>query len=319
MGDARETSSTHRADSWPALRSDEWADTRDTLHMWTQILGKIRMAQSPMLNHWWQVPLYLTARGLSTSTFAGGPDAGLLDMELDLVEHELRVRSTTGGASTVPLAPKSVAQFYDETLAALSRLGLDVEIWATPNEVEDPIPFAEDERHASYDAASVETFWRQLVSTHRVMSEFRSPFIGKASPPNFFWGGFDMVVTVFSGRPAPTWTGTPLHVPVSVMVEAESHESSNAGFWPGGGEEGFFYAYAYPQPDGYAQHPVSPQGAHYDTDLGEFVLPYAAVRTAEDPDAALLSFYRSTYEAAADLADWDRTALETTWPGGHHL
>ncbi|MDM8084994.1 DUF5996 family protein [Cellulomonas cellasea] len=300
------------SDAWPTLRADAWADTRDTLHMWTQIIGKVRMEQSPMLNHWWQVPLYVTARGLSTSAFANG--SHLVDIEFDFVEHELRARSTDGRSSSVSLAPKSVAQFYDEALAALARIGLDAHISTVPNEVENQVPYPQDEHHASYDAGAVETFWRQLVAAHQVMSEFRSPFIGKASPVNFFWGGFDMVVTVFSGRPAPTWTGTPLNVPASVMAEAESHQNSNAGFWPGGGEEGQFYAYSYPEPPGYADQPVEPAGAHYDHSAGEFLLPYAAVRDAPDPAAALLAFYDSTYRAAADLADWDRQALETTWP-----
>ncbi|MCC2318136.1 DUF5996 family protein [Cellulomonas chengniuliangii] len=298
--------------AWPALRADAWADTRDTLHLWTQIVGKVRLAQEPMLNHWWQTPFYVTARGLTTSAFANGSE--LVDVELDFVEHELRARSTDGRASSVSLAPKSVAQFYDETLEALRRIGLDARIDPVPREVETQVPFPQDEHHASYDAGAVEAFWRQLIAAHRVMRRFRSPFIGKASPVHFFWGGFDLVVTVFSGRPAPIWTGTPLHVSASVMAEAESHENSNAGFWPGGDGEGQFYAYAYPEPAGYPDRPVLPEGAHYDPDLREFLLPYEAVRSAPDPDAALLAFYRTTYDAAAELAGWDRAALETAWP-----
>ena len=297
-----------RAVAWPALRVDEWTDTRDTLHMGCQIVGKIRLAQAPMVNHWWQVPLYVSTRGLSTSAIPHG--SGLFDIEFDFFDHVLRLRSSSGGQRRVALEPKSVAEFYSEVMAALRELDLDVSIWASPVEVERAIPFAEDSEHAAYNPDHTHRFWGQLSAAHRVMTQFRSRFIGKVSPVHFFWGAMDLACTRFSGRTAPRHPGGIPNVGDWVMVEAYSHELSSCGFWPGGSSEGSFYSYAYPGPAGYADHSVRPEAAAYSTDLGEFLLPYEAVRTAEDPERTLLEFLQTSYDAAADLADWDRGALE---------
>ncbi|GAA0537457.1 hypothetical protein GCM10011581_44260 [Saccharopolyspora subtropica] len=294
--------------TWPGLAVEEWADTRDTLHMWMQLVGKIRLAQAPMVNHWWQVPLYVTPRGLSTSAIPHG--ARLFDMEFDFLDHRLHLRSSNGDRRHVDLEPKSVAAFYGETMAALAELDLDVSIHARPVEVERAIPFADDTEHASYDPDSVHRFWRQLVAAHRVISRFRGRFIGKASPVHFFWGAMDLACTRFSGRTAPRHPGGAPNCGDWVMVEAYSHALSSCGFWPGGSSEGTFYSYAYPEPAGYAEHPVRPAEARYSTDLGEFVLPYAAVRTSGDPEGTLLEFLQTTYEAAAEAGGWDREALE---------
>ena len=295
-------------ETWPALRVEDWAATRDTLHMWTQIVGKIRLAQAPMVNHWWQVPLYVSPRGLSTSAIPHG--SGLFDIEFDFIDHQLYIRSSTGQQKSMYLEPKSVAAFYAETMAALRALDLDVTISPSPVEVERAIPFAEDTEHASYAPEHAQKFWRQLVAAHRVMSLFRARFIGKTSPVHFFWGAMDMACTRFSGRTAPPHPGGAPNCGDWVMVEGYSHELASCGFWPGGSAEGTFYAYAYPEPDGYAQHPVQPKEAFYDTNIQEFLLPYEAVRTAQDPDAMLLEFLQTTYQAAADNAGWDRHALE---------
>jgi hypothetical protein len=298
------------AQSWPELTLSAWDDTRVTFHMWTQIVGKIRLALEPMVNHWWQVPLYVTARGLTTSLMHAGTMG--LEIEFDLVDHVLEARTSDGGRGQVSLEPRSVASFYQATMAVLEDLGVRVTILPRPVEVVEAIPFAEDEQHHSYDAAAVHRFWMALVQAHQVMSRFRGRFVGKASPVHLFWGGLDLAVTRFSGRQAPRYPGGVPHCADWVMELAYSHEVSSCGFWPGGSAEGSFYSYAYPQPDGFSAWPVTPEAAHYDTDLGEFLLPYQAVRTAEDPDALLLSFFESTYEAAADLAGWDRAFLEVT-------
>jgi hypothetical protein len=293
---------------WPELRVQDWAATKDTLHMWTQIIGKIRLAQAPMINHWWQTTLYVTPRGLSTSSIPYGHR--LFDIEFDFLEHQLRIRSSDGGSQLVALEPKSVAVFYAETTAALRALDLDVAIRPVPTEVEDAIPFAEDTEHASYDASAVQLFRQQLMQAHRVMTTFRSGFIGKVSPVHFFWGGFDLACTRFSGRSAPPHPGGAPNCPDWVMVEAYSRELSSCGFWPGGSDEGSFYTYAYPEPAGFSETAVTPTAAYYDAGLGLFLLPYQAVRTADDPDRALLGFLQSTYAGAAEAGGWDRTALE---------
>ena len=297
--------------AWPELPLAGWQDTRDTLHLWTQIVGKVRLALEPMVNHWWQVPLYVSARGLTTSLMHAGPTG--LEIEFDLIDHVLALRTSNGRSSHVMLEPRSVASFYEATMAALRELGVPVTIFARPVEVVEAIPFAQDEQHRSYDGEAVHRFWMALVQAHRVMARFRGRFAGKVSPVHFFWGGADLAVTRFSGRKAPKHPGLVPNCADWVMELAYSHEVSSCGFWPGGSVEGAFYSYAYPQPDGYAAWPVTPDAAYYDNDFGEFLLPYAAVRTAEDPDALLLSFFESTYEAAANLAGWDRAALETGW------
>jgi uncharacterized protein DUF5996 len=294
---------------WPALRLEEWAATRDTLHMWLQIVGKVKLAKAPMVNHWWQITLYPTPRGLTTGVIPDGATA--FEIAFDFCDHELKIELEGGERRTVALEPKSVAKFYSETLAALGELGIDVAIWTKPVEVERAIPFERDEEHAAYDPDQAQRFWRQLLQADRVLKEFRGRFIGKVSPVHLFWGGLDLAVTRFSGRPAPRHPGGAPNVGDWVMVEAYSHEVSSAGFWPGGGgEEGAFYSYAYPIPDGFGDYTVAPAAAFYSDELGEFLLPYEAVRTAPDPDAALLEFLQTTYEATAELGQWDRRALE---------
>ncbi|MPZ98760.1 MAG: hypothetical protein GEU80_05355 [Dehalococcoidia bacterium] len=294
---------------WPALLVEEWVDTRDTLHIWTQIIGKIRLEVAPMINHWWQVPLYVSTRGLTTSPMPFGTRT--FEMHFDFCDHQLHIDTSDPDRRSIPLEPKPVATFYEETMAALAQLGIHVDILARPVEVEPAIPFAEDYQHASYDPDAAHRFWRQLVQADRVMTDFRSRYIGKASPVHFFWGSFDLAVTRFSGRSAPRHPGGSPNVADWVMEQAYSHELSSAGFWPGGSAEGAFYAYAYPAPDGFAAQPVSPRDAHYDPDLREFLLPHESVRTAGDPDAALMAFLQSTYEAVAELGRWDRSGLET--------
>ncbi|WP_250038291.1 DUF5996 family protein [Paractinoplanes maris] len=289
---------------WPRLRVADWADTRDTLHMWTQIVGKVRMAYAPAVNHWWHVTLYPTARGLSTSAVPHG--GGVFDIEFDFLEHQLHLRTSDGGSRDITLEPKSVATFYAETLEALAALGLEPAIHPVPNEVESAIPFADDHEHKTYDGQAAQQFWRQLLQAERVLGRFRSEFVGKASPVHFFWGAMDLAYTRFSGRIAPPHPGGAPNCPPWVMREGYSHELASFGFWPGGGAEGAFYAYAYPEPPGYAER----TSAFYDKALQECVLPYETVADAADPDAVLTEFLRSTYRAAADLADWDRPALE---------
>ncbi|MDP2710541.1 MAG: DUF5996 family protein [Solirubrobacteraceae bacterium] len=301
-----DSSRTH--EPWPALRVEDWTDTRATLHMWLQIVGKLRLAGAPMINHWWQTTLYVTPRGLTTGSIPDGTRTYSID--LDFHDHELRVDADDGARGRVALEPKSVASFYAELMGTLRELGIETTITPTPNEVEPAIPFAQDEQHASYDADAVHLFWRQLVQADRVLQRFRGRYAGKVSPVHFFWGAIDLAVTRFSGRHAPRHPGGAPNCGDWVMVEGYSHELSSCGFWPGGGEEGAFYAYAYPEPDGFQEHPVTPEQAFYSSEAGQYLLPYEAVRTAADPDATLLGFLQSTYEAAAANADWDRASLE---------
>ena len=291
-------------DSWPSLAVADWTDSRDTFHMFTQIVGKIRLKCEPMVNHWWQVPLYVSARGLTTGSMPYAGDA--FDMEFDLVDHVLRIRRSDGRSAEVTLRAMPVAEFYAATKAALAEVGIDVPIVARPNEVDPAIPFADDFGHASYDPAAVHAFWLQLVQAQRVLTDFRAGFGGKVSPVHFFWGAIDLAVTRFSGRPAPQHPGGVPNCPDHVMIEGYSHAISSAGFWPGGGAEGAFYSYAYPAPEGFSDAPV-PAPAYFDHALGEFILPYEAVRTAADPDALVRDFLAATYEAAASLGRWDRS------------
>jgi hypothetical protein len=293
---------------WPSLRVDDWTDTRETLHMWTQIVGKVRMVKAPMLNHWWQVPLYVTPRGLTTGSVPDG--SRTFEMEFDFHAHGLTIRTDGGEERTVALEPKPVAQFYAETMSALEELGIEAPIWPVPVEVEEAIPFAEDHTHVSYDPDAAHRFWGQLVQADRVLRRFRARYTGKVSPVHVFWGALDMACTRFSGRRAPRHPGGAPNCGDWVMVEGYSHELSSAGFWPGGGGEGHFYAYAYPEPGGFADWPVAPADAFYSAEAGQFLLGYEQVRTAADPDAALLDFFQSTYEAAAEAGGWDRAALE---------
>ncbi len=293
---------------WPELRVSDWNDTLATFHLWTQVIGKIRMALTPPLNHWWHVTLYVSSRGLTTSMM---PATGCgLEIEFDFVDQVLDFRTTDGRRRQLTLAPHTVADFYAATMHTLDELGVHVTISASPNELVDAIPFARDTTHGTYDGDAVRRFWLQLVNTHRVMSQFRTGFIGKSSPIHFFWGAADLALTRFSGRRAPKHPGGVPNCPDYVQDIAYSHEVSSCGFWPGGAQEGAFYAYAYPTPDGYADRAAAPEDAYFDHDLGEFLLPYEVVRSARDPDAALLSFFESTYAIAADLARWNRAELE---------
>jgi hypothetical protein len=293
---------------WPDLPIAAWPDTRDTLHLWTQVVGKLRLALAPMVNHWWQVPLYVTCRGLTTSPMPCG--TRMVQVDFDFISHRLLILTSDGREESFPLRSCTVADFHAEVIGRLRALGIEVRIWTTPVELEHPIPFEADREHAAYDPEYAHRFWRVLAQADRVMGAFRAPFLGKVSPVHFFWGSFDLAVTRFSGRPAPRHPGAP-NVADRVTREAYSHEVSSCGFWPGGaGFDAVFYAYAYPQPPGFAEAAVRPAAASFSRDLGEFVLPYDALRRAEAPDAALLDFLQSTYEAAADLAGWDRAALE---------
>ena len=295
---------------WTSLSYETIRPTAETLHLWTQVVGKIRLAQTPWLNHGWHVTLRVSARGLITPLIPHGDHA--LTLEFDFVAHELVVRVTDGGERRIDLASGSVAAFYIQVLDALTALGVPVAIDRTPNELADPTPFPEDTAMRVYDPAVARELWRALVQIDRVFHRFRTRFLGKCSPVHMFWGSFDLAVTRFSGRRAPPHPGGIPHLPDAVTREAYSHEVSSAGFWPGGGgvDEPCFYAYAYPTPAGFADAAVSPAAARFEPALGEFVLPYEAIRTADDPDEALLAFLQSTYAAAADLAGWDRAALE---------
>ncbi|GAO40289.1 hypothetical protein SCH01S_45_01330 [Sphingomonas changbaiensis NBRC 104936] len=294
---------------WPELDFADWQDTAETLQLWTQIVGKVRLALTPWLNHGWQVPLYVSARGLTTSLIPAGALA--VDIEFDFIDHRLVCRSSGGDVQSFALRPIPVAQFYDEVMAALAALGVEVSIYAVPNEVADPIPFRKDDVHASYDADAARRFWQALVRVDRVLRLFRSGFIGKASPVHLFWGSFDLAVTRFSGRKAPMHPGGVPGLPDRVTREAYSHEVSSAGFWPGNGAfpHAAFYSYAYPEPPAFRDRPM-PGGAAYDETLGEFVLRYDAVRRAPEPEAVLLEFLEASYAAAADCGRWDRAALE---------
>lgn len=309
MSDARQPlSSETEGDLWPSLPLEAWQDTYATLHRWTQIIGKIRMKLSPMVNHWWHVPLYVTSRGLTTSPMPYGPH--ICQIDLDFISHEMIITSDSGDRRSVALVSRSVADFYAETLSTLKSLGINVRIWTTPVEIADRTLFEQDRVHASYDPEYAHRFWKVLVRVDRVLKEFRGRFIGKASPAHFFWGSFDLAVTRFSGRRAPVHLGAP-YVGRQVMIEAYSHEVSSCGFWPGAGlGMPAYYAYAYPEPEGFKDYPVKPAEAYYHKGMGEFILPYDAVRTAPAPDANLLSFLESTYEAAAIHGKWDRASVE---------
>ena len=302
---------SHDAELWPDIPLAAWRDTFATLHLWTQMVGKVRLVNTPWLNHSWHATLYVTARGLTTSPI---PYEGrTFELEFDFTAHRLDLRSSDGRRDEVPLRPQTVATFHGLLMDALRRLDLHVRITSKPSEIVDPIPFAQDEVHRSYDAEYVHRFWQALVQADRVFKIFRSRFIGKASPVHYFWGAGDLAVTRFSGRRAPQHPGGIPNLPDWVTREAYSHEVSSCGFWPGGGAIDYpaFYSYAYPPPAGFAEALVGPEGAFYSKDYGEFILPYDRVARAASPDETLLEFLQSTYEAAATLAAWDRSALES--------
>jgi hypothetical protein len=300
------------AQVWPSLPLDEWKDTYATLHMWTQIVGKTRLALCPKENHWWHVALYVTARGLTTLPIPHGTT--VFEVEFDFIDHRLMILASDGRRRQIQLGPRSVAEFYREYTAALDDLGLSVRFRPVPDEVEHPIPFPEDREHVSYDSEYANRFWRVLLQADRLLKRFRGGFLGKSSPVHFFWGSFDLALTRFSGRPAPTHPATS-----RMMQEATSHEEISVGFWPGSGSvpEPAFYAYAAPEPPGFAAAPVRPPEAGYRREISNFVLPYERVRTGAAPDDMVLDFFQSTYAAAADLGRWDRAALERPpgeWP-----
>jgi hypothetical protein len=295
---------------WPELPYAQWRDTQATLQLWTQIVGKIRLAQTPWLNHSWHVTLYVTSRGLTTSPIPHGGRS--FEIEFDFIAQQLVINVSDGGSRTIALEPRTVADFHTAVTTALNELGVPVRINEYPCEIAGATRFSEDRLHSAYDGERALRFWRALVQIDRVFKQFRTGFIGKASPVHFFWGSFDLAVTRFSGRRAPPFTGTAPGLDAAVMQEAYSHEVSSAGFWPGGNgiDYAAFYSYAYPTPAQFKNCPVKPDGASFNDTLGEFLLPYDTVRESADPDAALLSFLQSTYEAAAIAAKWDRTALE---------
>jgi Family of unknown function (DUF5996) len=295
---------TDLPECWPSLPLESWEDTRATLHMWTQIVGKVRLALTPLVNHWWNVPLYVSARGLTTSSMSY--EKMVFELEFDFVDHQLVFKNSDGSVKTLPLASRSVADFYKEFMSMLGAQDIPVKIWKMPVEIPNPIPFDQDQVHASYDPEAVRKFWRILASSNAVFQDFRSRFIGKSSPVHFFWGSFDLAVTRFSGRPAPERPGAD-----RITKEAYSHEVSSVGFWPGSGDvkEPAFYSYASPEPEGFKKYRARPDAASYRKDLGEFLLPYESVRHASSPTTALLDFCQTTYEAATQ-AKWDRPALE---------
>ena len=303
-------SENDREHFWPALPFAGWQTTAETLHMWTQIIGKIRLALSPWINHSWHVALYLTSRGLTTSPIPHGLHT--FEIRFDFISHELRLLKSDGALRVLPLQPQSVATFYGAVMAALSDLQLPVKIDLLPNEITDPIPFDRDETHRAYDPAAANRFWRVLFQSDRVLTQFRSRFCGKCSPVHFFWGSFDLAVTRFSGRPAPVHPGGIAHLPDVVTREAYAQEVSSVGFWPGNAASPapLYYSYAYPEPPGFAEAKVQPAEASFHAPLHEFVLPYDAVRTATSPDAMLLEFAQSVYDAASLLGKWDRAALD---------
>jgi Family of unknown function (DUF5996) len=305
MSESRKPNISDLPDSWPPLPLESWRDTCSTLHMWTQIVGKVRLALTPTLNHWWNVPLYVSARGLSTSAV---PFADrIFEIEFDFIDHQLVLQTNDGLVKKLPLVARSVADFYQEFLSLLHSAGIEVKIWKMPVEIPDPIPFDQDRIHASYDPEFARRFWQILVSVDRVFNKFRSRFVGKCSPVHFFWGSFDLAVTRFSGRPAPPRSGAD-----PITREAYSHEVSSVGFWPGSGDiqEPAFYSYMAPEPQGFRESRVRPEGAFYHQQLGEFLLMYENVRKSPSPTAALLEFCQSTYESGASLANWDRQSLE---------
>jgi hypothetical protein len=298
---------TDSAAAWPPLPLEAWKDTSETLHMWTQIVGKIRLALAPPVNHWWHCALYVTPRGLTTSAMPYG--SGTFEMRFDFLAHELVIDTSDGTTRRVRLAPRTVADFYGDVMETLRGLGISVRISPIPQEVPDPIPFTEDTQHASYDPESATRFWRVLTSADMVLKEFRGRFMGKCSPIHFFWGSFDLTVSRFNGRPAsppPSWNAD------AMTREGGSHEDSAVGFWPGSGKflEPAFYAYTWPAPSGLDRAAIQPEGAFYDAGLGEFLFPYERMRTTGSPRTSLLAFAQSTYEAGANLAHWDRAALD---------
>jgi len=295
---------------WPELPFGDWSETAATLHMWTQIVGKIRLTQTPWTNHSWHVPLYVTARGLSTSPIPCGGRS--CEISFDFLDHQLLIQLSSGAQQLLPLAPRSVADFYGSVLESLRALDLDISIYTTPCEIPDAIPFEQDTEHHHYDPEYANRFWRALVQTDRVFKEFRARFIGKCSPVHFFWGSFDLAVTRFSGREAPPHPGGVPNLPDRVAREAYSHEVSSAGFWPGGGgvDNAAFYSYAFPAPEGFSTAAVQPAAAFWSEPLGEFLLPYHEVQSAPSPDDVLLHFLQSTYDSAALIGNWNRAALE---------
>ena len=300
-----------QAAAWPALPANSWTDTRQALHRWTQIVGKTRLALSPMLNHWWQVPLYVTARGLSTGAMPYA--AGLCEVVFDFSSHCLRVHTSSGQQHEMALRPRSVADFYQRYRALLHQAGIEARIWPVPVEVPDATPFTDDYRPGAYDREAVQRFWQVLVQADKVLNEFRSHFTGKVSPVHFFWGSFDLAVTRFSGRPAPPHPGGVPNLADWVTRESYSAQQCAVGWWPGGeGQEAAFYSYAYPSIAALAEAAIQPAEAAFSPEKGEFFLPYEAVRTAADPRQMVLDFAQSTYEAAATLGQWDRAALERT-------
>jgi uncharacterized protein DUF5996 len=305
------------SNQWPALPFAEWKETAVTLHMWTQIVGKIRLTLSPWTNHSWHVTLYVTSRGLTTSPIPHA--AHTFEIQFDFIDHQLLIDKSDSARRTIPLKAQSVAEFYRAVMKALSDLKLPVTINTTPNEIENPIPFDQDEEHRSYDGEYANRFWRVLVQSDRVFKEFRSRFCGKCSPVHFFWGSFDLAVTRFSGRSAPPHPGGVPHLPDEITREAYSQEVSSLGFWPGNSAAPtpIFYSYAYPEPPGFAQAKVQPDAAFYEAKLREFILPYDAVRTATKPDQVLLDFAQTAYDAASTLGKWDRAALEEKKPALH--
>jgi hypothetical protein len=295
--------------SWPELKFSDWQDTCATLHMWTQVVGKIRLRQTPLVNHWWNVPLYVSARGLTTSAMPYR-DGRVFEIEFDFIDHQLLIKCSDGSTTTLALRSQSVADFYAEVMSALRGLGIDIKIWTMPVEIPNPIRFEEDKIHASYDAEYANRFWRALVKMDEVLKEFRARFIGKVSPVHFFWGSFDMAVTRFSGKPAPERPGADL-----ITREAYSHEVISHGFWPGNKDmEAAFYSYTTPEPAGLAnvvgQGKIRPSKAFYSSEMKEFFLLYDDVRTSDSPETTLMDFCQTTYEAGANLAGWDRAVLE---------
>lgn len=303
---------------WPSLPFDEWKETYATLHLWTQIVGKIRLATMPWINHSWHVTLYVTSRGLTTLPMPH--EGGTFQVDFDFTNHQLLMETFRGETRKMDLRPVAVADFYGELFSHLGELGVPVSIRPVPSELPDPVPFTHDRTHSAYDGASANRWWRVALETCNVFHRFRAPFVGKCSPVQFFWGAFDLAVTRFSGRPAPEHPGGIPNLPDWITREAYSHEVSSCGFWPGGGPvpEPIFYSYAYPEPEGFSSAKVRPAEARYHPDLREFILPYEAVRTAASPDDLIMEFLESTYEAAADLGGWDRAGLErrgTPGPG----
>jgi len=295
---------------WPELPYAAWKDTCETLQLWTQVIGKVRLALTPWLNHSWHVTLHVTTRGLGTPPIVYQGRA--FTIEFDFIDHVLWLRTSDGHFRQLMLKPMTVAEFYADVMVALREIGIDVRINEMPNEISGAVPFPDDRTHASYDRDFAQKFWRVLLSSHDVFSHFRTGFLGKASPVHFFWGSFDLAVTRFSGRKAPPHPGGVPNLPDTVAREAYSHEVSSAGFWPGGGPIDYpaFYSYAYPAPDGFAAAKAQPPEALFSKELGEFILPYDAVRTAREPETVLMAFLQSTYQAAADLGKWDRKNLE---------